>query len=164
MVGREGNIVSRCCVVAASCGRRLQNSTGSSGIRFGSGRHLREPHCVIEQGGPLRESGGAPIKRDQNRDKGAWPEIYPGNPLFIIPSFPAGSDGPTHRSSAFQEKQTDPLVTGAGCPNKHIEVSPNLKFPLDERAHLPSDLAEAIKFYPARGPSVLVARNPSART
>ena len=75
-----------------------------------------------------------------------WPQITESNAQLVIPSFANGDTPGLHGGSAFQRRRAKELVCEKSDPIKHEEQSRNVKFPLDEKAHLPQDVYEAIDF------------------
>ena len=75
-----------------------------------------------------------------------WPQITESNAQLVIPSFANGDTPGLHGGSAFQRRRGKELVCEKSDPIKHEEKSRNVKFPLDEKAHLPQDVYEAIDF------------------
>ena len=75
-----------------------------------------------------------------------WPQITESNAQLVIPSFEKRDTLEFHGGSAFQRRRTKELVGEKSDPVRHEELSRNVNFPLDEKAHLPQDVYEAIDF------------------
>ena len=75
-----------------------------------------------------------------------WPQITEANALLVIPSFTKRGALEFHGGSAFQRRRAKELVREKSDPVRHEEKSREVKFPLDEKAHLPQDVFKAIDF------------------
>ena len=75
-----------------------------------------------------------------------WPQITEANAQLVIPSFTKRDTLEFHGGSAFQRRRAKELVCEKSDPVKHEKMSRSVNFPLDDKAHLPQDVYEAIDF------------------
>ena len=68
------------------------------------------------------------------------------NALLLIPSSAKRDLRDRHAGSMFQGRRTRGLVTAIRDPEKQVAKSRECSFPLDEKAHLPQDVLEAVQF------------------
>ena len=62
----------------------------------------------------------------------------------------------SQQGSTYQKKRTGPLVTASEGAGKHVQAFAHLEFLRDAKAHLASDLAEAIKVNVTLGPEQMM--------
>ena len=84
-----------------------------------------------------------------------WPQITEENAQLVIPSFTKRDALEFHGGSAFQRRRTKELVDEKSDPVRHEEMSRSVNFPLDDKAHLPQDVYEAIDFVTQNDADVL---------
>ena len=84
-----------------------------------------------------------------------WPQITDANAQLVIPSFTRRDTLEFHGGSAYQRRRTKELVCEKSDPVKHEKMSRSVNFPLDDKAHLPQDVYEAIDFVTQNDADVL---------
>ena len=101
----------------------------------------------IETDQVFQDPASSQLKWEGSReDELDWPELTEANAKLEIPSFTKTDTLESHGGTAFQRRRTKELVREKLDPVKHEEQSRKVKFPLDEKAHLPQDVTDAIDF------------------
>ena len=103
--------------------------------------HLGEPNQVSRESVTTQLNGEGSLE-----DELDWPQITEADAVLVIPSFTKRDALEFHGGSAVQRRRAKVLVSEKSDPVRHEEKSRKVKFPLDEKAHLPQDVFGAIDF------------------
>ena len=85
-----------------------------------------------------------------------WPQITEANALLVIPSFARRDVLEFHGGSAFQRRRAKELFREKSDLVRHEEMSRKVNSPVDEKAHLPQDVSEAIDFVTQNDADILM--------
>ena len=107
----------------------------------GVGLDTGESNRVSRESVTTQLNGGGSLEDDLD-----WPQVTETNALLVIPSFAKKGALEFHGGSAFQRRRTKELVREKSDLVRREEMSRKVNSPLDEKAHLPQDVFEAIDF------------------